>query len=752
MSFLDWLLGTPLGWLLHGCYQITLSYGWAIILFALVVKAILFPLSLLAQHNAITMALLKPRLDDIKRRFEGNSALILDEQRRLYKENHYSAVKGSLPLLIQIPIVLGVIAVVYHPLRHILRLSAESITALVQQAASLLHTTPADLGLAGETRVMELVQSDPTTFQGVAPLADLSAIQGVDLSFFGFNLAEVPTWGSASMIWPVLSGLSALAMCLYQNRYYVLQKMAGRGSRWGMTAFMVAFSGYFALVLPGAFGLYWTAGNLLTILVVWLCNVIADPRKKVDYSVVVTKKRVSPEQRALKKATAAKSRVDVRRFHKAGPKQVMVYSEGSGYWKYFAGLVEALIAQSDVVVHYVTNDVNDQVFSHASEQLVPYCVSPRALIPFLMRLDVDIAVMTTPDLETYHLKRSLVRPDVEYVYVDHGMTSFHLTFREGALDHFDTIFCNGPNHITEVRQTEEAYSLPAKRLVNVGYPLLDQMLAGVEAQGGLVVNDPPIALIAPSWQPENLLEICLTPTVQPLLDAGFIVIIRPHPEFCKRFPDKVDAIRDQFRDAVADGRLQIETDFSSNSTVYNADVVVTDWSSIAQEFSYVTKKPSIFINTPMKIMNHNYTRIDAVPLDITLRDEIGVSIDVDDLATIGDVARGMVANPTTWAARIDEVVTTNLFHVGDSAQAGAAYLLASLAEKAHAKDLAAAEHADATGTATAEQLKLLEEESARIERGKITRMREQADDLESKAHAIRHQADELEKQYETAHA
>jgi len=751
MSFLDWLLGTPLGWLLQQCYRLTNSYGWAIILFAIAVKIILFPLSVLAQRNAIIMARLKPRLDDIKRRYEGNNTLILDEQKALYKENHYSALKGSLPLLVQIPIVLGVIAVVYHPLRRVLGLAPGTISSLLSQAAATLGMTPTELGLAGETRVLQMVQQDPTVFQTAASPADLSLISTVDLSFLGVNLADVPAWGSLSMVWPVLSGLSALAMSLYQNRYYVLQKFAGRGSRWGMTIFMVLFSGYFALVLPCAFGLYWTAGNLLTIVVVWLCNVIDDPWKQVDRAMITAKHQATPEEKALAKAAAAKSREDTRRFHKTPGKELMFYSEGSGYWKYFSGVIEAVLEKSNVTIHYVTSDYNDQVFARASDRLVPYCVAPRALIPFMMRLNVEMVVMTMPDLEKYHIKRSLVRPDAEYVYVDHGMTSFHLTLREGALDHFDTIFCNGPNHVEETRQTEEAYGLPAKKLIPVGYPLFDQMVAAVDQQGGLAHNDPPVALIAPSWQPDNILELCLADTVTPLMAAGFRVIVRPHPEFTKRFPEKLEAIRGQFAEQIREDQMELETDFSSNSTVYNADVVVTDWSTIAQEFSYVTQKPSIFINTPMKIMNHNYTRIKAQPLDITLRDEIGVSLEIDELSRIGEVASGMVHDPSAWSERIAEVVRTHLFNVGHSAEVGAAYILDTLAERRHHHELLAAETARDLGKATPEQEKLLEGESSRIEREKIKQMRDKADELERTATAMRREADELETQAEGSH-
>ncbi|MDR2114409.1 MAG: CDP-glycerol glycerophosphotransferase family protein, partial [Bifidobacteriaceae bacterium] len=279
------------------------------------------------------------------------------------------------------------------------------------------------------------------------------------------------------------------------------------------------------------------------------------------------------------------------------------------------------------------------------------------------------------DLETFHIKRSLVRRDDEYIYLDHGMTSFHLMLREEALDHFDTVFAYGPNHIEEIRQSEELRSLPAKRVVPSGYPLLDDLLDSVAGLEVDRVNDPKVALVAPSWQIENLMELCLEQTVRPLLQAGFRVVVRPHPEFVKRFKEKMAVIAKALEADVAAGRLELQTDFSSNFTVYTADLVVTDWSSIAQEFSYATGKPSIFINTPMKVMNPNWERLTTPPLDITLREMIGVCLDVEELDRIGAVALELVHDAAAWRERIQEVLEDNIYFLGQSEQAMGAYLV-----------------------------------------------------------------------------
>ena len=64
-------------------------------------------------------------------------------------------------------------------------------------------------------------------------------------------------------------------------------------------------------------------------------------------------------------------------------------------------------------------------------------------------MDVDVVVMTMPDLNQFQIKRS--RFSVHYVHVQHSLVSLHMIYRKGAFDHFDTVFCSY-HHIAEIRR------------------------------------------------------------------------------------------------------------------------------------------------------------------------------------------------------------------------------------------------------------------------------------------------------------
>ena len=688
MEMLNFLIGTPLGQVMFWCYSLTASYGVAILLFTLLTKIALFPLSVIAQKNSIKMVRMAPDLDDIRRYNSGNGELIAQETRELYKKEKYNTITGVLPLLVQIPIILGLINVIYNPLQHLLRLPQQTISDLTACAAELLGKAGEDLGYTGQILVLEEIRRTPESFAAVPDAAPaVQQAMGLNMDFFGLNLSAIPTITNITVLIPVLSGLSALALCLVQNKFNVLQQTAGFISKWGMTIFLVAFSTYFAAVLPGGLGLYWTAGNLLSIPVLGVCNLMYNPKKYVDYTRLAEMVKETPEEKRARrqrnKELASRSKQDIRRFFAAGNLHELVfYSEANGFYKYFKGYIEYILKNSDITVHYVTSDPEDRIFGADEPRIRPYFINDRDLVSLFMRMDADVFIMTTPDLEKYHLKRSLARKDVEYIYTDHGMNSFHLVLKEGALDHFDTIFLYGPNHIEEVRQTEFVYGLKQKTLVKTGYALFDELLQRVQELGkqGENKNARRRIVIAPSWQKDNLLDLCLPELVDGLSGKDRDIVIRPHPEFVKRFPYKIEQIKERYKDRLGKD-IRLETDFSSSESVYTADVLVTDWSSVATEYSYTTKKPTLFINTPMKIMNPNYKRIPAVPLEISQRDEIGVSLDISELDSIGEISEKLINDRNEWKQRITEILELNLYNIGDGARNGAEYIIERIERK-----------------------------------------------------------------------
>ncbi len=686
METIMYYICLPLGYLMRWCWLLVGNYGWAILLFTLATKAVLLPLSVWIHKNTIQMVKIQPDLNFLKANHYGDMDTIADEQAKLYKKHKYRPMLSLVPLAVQIILLLGVVEIIYHPLDYLFSVNGNTIRAMAEACGIATNTSSYQLTL------IEAVNDG--ALDSFAEFASvIEPVKQFRSGFFGLNLSTVPmgTWGIYTLM-PVIAGLSSFIMCWTQNMSNVLQHEQSKLNQYGMTVLSVGISLYLGVGVPAGIALYWTAGNLLSVAQMYALNAVINPKRYVDYDALEKSRQALADIEALEagkskdpryKEHKAREKQDYKRFFRVVNKHVVIYSEKSGFYKYFEAVIQSLLKKSNLVIHYITNDPDDAIFALAEKEprIKPYYIGLKKMIPLMMRAEADIMIMTTPDLDKYYIKRSIVKKDMEYVYIPHDMMSVHMGFREGALDAFDTIFCTGPHVAREVRATEAVYGLPEKRLVEFGYPLSDKLIAAGEAErathrsGGRKE-----ILIAPSWQEDNLLDSCIDRLIDQLFGEDYHITVRPHPEYVKRYGARMQALIDRYADKVGAG-LSFELDFTANKSVYSSDLLITDWSGIALEFCFATRRPALFVNTAVKCMNPNWQKINCVPTEISLRDIVGVSVDKDKLDDCRAVVADLFARADEYEVKIAEVLAEHIYNQGHAGDRGADYLLKSLVEK-----------------------------------------------------------------------
>lgn len=695
MNFLNNVIGVPLGALMRLCYQFINNYGLAIIFFTLLTKVILFPLNIMVQKNSIKMIKLQPELNQIAAKHAGDPELASEEQFKLYKRENYRPLAGLIPMMIQIPLVLGVLQVIYRPLQHLLGMSKEVIEPLTAHTMELLNLTEA--GSAVQAQTVSLLHNPQyaETFRtlGVDGINEIILkIQQFNMTFCGIDLSATPSLRtpSALLLIPLLAGLSSWLLCVCQNHVNVLQKEQGTLGKWGMAIFLVLFSVYFAMVVPAGVGIYWTASNLFSIAAMYLVNWMYKPKDYIDYEALEKSKlalaqsKEEEKKHRLTREDKARAKADYKAFCKDEQKQLVFYSEKSGFYKYFKDVMEYILEHSDVTIHYITSDPKDAIFQNPNTQIRPYFIDDNRLIPLFMKVDSDMMVMTVPDMNNFHLKRSYVRKDVEYVYMFHYPLSTTMVLRKGALDHYDTIFCVGQFQFDEIRQTEQLYGLPEKKLIDCGYGLLEDLIKRYE-QMELPDREHKKILIAPSWQEDNILDSCIDELLTQLLGKGFSVYVRPHPEYVKRYGVRMTETVNRYSDYKGED-LYFELDFSNSNSLYDSDLVISDWSGAAYEFAFITKKPVLFINTPPKINNPEYDQIEAEPLELTLRNQVGAQLEMNELDQTEACVRALLGAGEEYRERISEILASTISNLGRSGEIGGEYILSQLRKKAGHED------------------------------------------------------------------
>lgn len=696
------ILSSALGYVMAWCYRLISNYGIAIILFTFISKIVLLPISIWVQKNSIKMVKMQPEINRIKTRFFGDKDSIADEQSKLFKQEKYNPLASLIPLAVQIILLLGLVAVIYHPLDYLLHLPADVIDAFNSLIVTLTGADPESSSI--QLAVVENIKNGTyesqflalqPQFSDIDIAGTLDSIKNLNMGFLGINLSWVPSEvGGIDIIVPFAAGFSAWLLCVAQNASNVLQAEQSKLNKYGMMALSVGLSLYLGWFVPAGVALYWIASNLFAILQLYLLNWAINPKDYVDYEDLENSKNElmalqeiggssTKKKIFTKNPYARRERADYKRFFSVVNKHLVFYSENNGFYKYYQGMIEYILKNTNIVIHYITSDPEDGIFELAekNQHIKAYYIGEKKLITLMMKMDADIVVMTMPDLENYHIKRSYIRKDIEYIYIPHGMDSLNMTMRKGSMNHFDTVFCTGKHQKEEIEKTEEVYGLPKKKLVEWGYSLLDSMRE--DYQKSQKKNDGMRSiLIAPSWQKDNIVDSCLEELLDNLAGHGYKITVRPHPQHVRHMPERMEELKQKYS---VDRDIEIQTDFSSNSTVFEADMMITDWSGIAYEYAYTTCKPVLFINTPMKVMNPEYQKIEIEPINIWMRDSIGATLNPDEMDKASVIVEKMFDDAAMYRSRIDNFVHEYVYNLGHSSEVGAQYIVNEIVKKIQEK-------------------------------------------------------------------
>lgn len=364
---------------------------------------------------------------------------------------------------------------------------------------------------------------------------------------------------------------------------------------------------------------------------------------------------------------------DILRFLKmpAQERKIVFYAEHEVYYANFDGLIETLLEEHGQSVCYVTSDPRDPILETRRRGIRPFYVN-KMLSFFMLIINCRAMVMTMPDLNQFHIKRST--KDVHYVYVFHAIVSTHMIYRYGAFDHYDSILCVGPHQVKEIRKHEEQNRLSPKTLVKAGYHRLEKIYNAygrLDAKSSRSTSKP-VILIAPSWAPHNILESCANLLIGNLLQADYEVIVRPHPETKKHAPELIESLAKKFAD---NPKVTIEQSVDQYDALLRADVLITDWSGIAHEYAFGTERPVLFIDLPRKVNNDRYEQLGIEPMEVSVRSQIGRILSPNELEKAVEVIDQLITEGAMYKEHIANLRTQYVYAFGRSAEVGARHIL-----------------------------------------------------------------------------
>ena len=282
MGRISELIGYPLGLIMWLMYQIPPhNYALAIILFTLITKIILFPLSVKQQKSAAAMAAFQPKLEKLKKQYANNQQKLQEEQMKLYAEEGINPMASCLPLFIQFPILYGIFDVVYRPITHILRFNKDIINTAKDITEKIFTadggSVPSYFTYRPEIYIVKEIQNNPAAFAEMNNPEFVSAVQNFNNKLFGIvDLGDIPTfhpevWGIGAVILlmiPIMSGLIQLIMTIY-SQYRTKKMNPDAPDMAGMNVMlyvMPLFSVWIAFRYPAGIGFYWTMSSFFSLI------------------------------------------------------------------------------------------------------------------------------------------------------------------------------------------------------------------------------------------------------------------------------------------------------------------------------------------------------------------------------------------------------------------------------------------------------------------------------------------------------
>ena len=309
------IIRVPFGYLLDWLYTFTNNYGLALILFSLIVKLVLLPMSVKSKKSMLKMSRLSPQVKALEAKYGDDKQKYQMAVQQMYKEEGVSMGGGCLWSFIPLIILLPLYYVIREPITYMMHNSrsvSEAIVAFIQASGENLGKNSYYAQLAAAGHIGDYMEE----LKALAVTANAN-LQAMNFQFLGIDLASIPTfrfwdcegWSEIGLfLIPVVSaGLQAVSMWLSQKMNNQVATnadgeqdadaaKAANQTNATMMLMMPLMSLWIGFSMPAAISIYWIAQAVFGFV--------------QDYFLTKHYRKVYDEEDAVKQEIAAKRRAE----------------------------------------------------------------------------------------------------------------------------------------------------------------------------------------------------------------------------------------------------------------------------------------------------------------------------------------------------------------------------------------------------------------------------------------------------------
>ena len=284
------LITVPFGWLLGQLYNLFDNYGVAMIVFGILVQLIMLPIKAKSKKSMMKMSRIQPMVQDIQRRYAGDTQKQNELVQKLYQEEGISMGGGCLWSMVPLFILIPLFTVIREPLTYILGETAEVSAQIIE----VIKTTAPEMfnlknNYYDQVSAAQAIPQFAEQLKAAIPGISETTLAGVNFNFLGINLGMIPQFNifSATWVWdwahigafliPCLSaGSQVLSMWIAQkgndsvltNEKGIQDKEMAKNSSQAqstqtMMYMMPLMSLWIGFTVSASLSLYWFVGGLV---------------------------------------------------------------------------------------------------------------------------------------------------------------------------------------------------------------------------------------------------------------------------------------------------------------------------------------------------------------------------------------------------------------------------------------------------------------------------------------------------------
>jgi len=253
------IINKPLGWVLESIAGLLGgNFAAAVFVFTLLINVVLIPLSIKSQKSSVQQTRIKPKLDDLKKRYGDDRQKYSEAMQKLYQEEGVSMSGGCLPMILRLVLMMSIYYLILSPLTYLMHIDS----AVIKEATEAITTTAANR--SNELLIIEAVKNGTIDFPQIA-----EKLNDINFNFFGIDLTQTPKFSfdifhDAKPIWfmPVIAfGAQILSSLLSMKMQKKINPEAPNMA--GMLLTMPLISLFIGFGLPGGVSFYWACSSLI---------------------------------------------------------------------------------------------------------------------------------------------------------------------------------------------------------------------------------------------------------------------------------------------------------------------------------------------------------------------------------------------------------------------------------------------------------------------------------------------------------